>query len=196
MIRAILFDFYSVWLPDKLGSYLETSRQNIELYNLLAPIIERYYRGDVDIVYVTDVLRLRLNDPTINLEQFRLSEADIPPNIINFMRNLHSHFIKLGILGNLGRMELEFLNAVNQHNQLFELIASPLSLQLAMPLLSPDVFVAALNTIGEPPENCLIVTGNDDYIAFAGSLGIMTIKFEGLPKLTQQVNDLFAQNYM
>jgi FMN phosphatase YigB (HAD superfamily) len=196
MIRAILFDFYSVWLPDKFGTYLEAAKQNPEIYDLLGATLERYYQGEVDIAQATDAFRLRLNRPEITSELFQLRETDIPPDIINFMRNLHSHFIKLGMLGNLGKMELEFLNGFNQRNQLFELIASPLSLNLAMPLLSTDVFVAALNTIGEPPENCLVVTGNDDYIAFADSLGIATTKFEGLPNLSKRINDLFNNSFM
>ena len=75
------------------------------------------------------------------------------------------------------------MTSFNQHNQLFEAIVSPYSLGLNVPLLSQQVFAAALQAIGEPPQSCLVITGNDSYKKFAEDLGIATMQFEGLPKL-------------
>jgi FMN phosphatase YigB (HAD superfamily) len=197
MIRAVLFDFYSVWLPDIFTEYLASAQQqDPALYAELNAAVEKYYQGEVDIVYVTDVFRYKLSDSTIDAQLFRFREQDISPEAITFMRNLHSHFIKLGILANLGKSEFGLLEELNKHNQLFELIACPASLQIRQPLLTREVFVAALNLIGEPPANCLIVTGNLDYSNFANSLGINTVKFDGFPELTEYMNYLLTNNMM
>jgi FMN phosphatase YigB (HAD superfamily) len=197
MIRAVIFDFYSVWLPDIFNDYLAIAEQrSSDLHAELAVVVEQYYQGTVDIAYLTDVFRYKLGDPNIDASLFTFREEDIPPEIITFMRSLHSHFIKVGVLANLGKAEFTLLDNLNRHDQLFEVIACPTSLQLQQPLLSRDVFVAALNLIGEPPDNCLIVTGNDNYIAFANSLAIQTVKFKGFAELTEEVNDLLTKNLM
>ena len=108
------------------------------------------------------------------------------------MRNLHGHFVKLGVLANLGQQEFKLLTDLNAHTQLFEVITGPLPLQMQAPLLSQDVFAAALQAIGEPPRSCLVVTGNPAYLSFAESLGITALPFEGFPKLQQTLEQLLT----
>ena len=84
------------------------------------------------------------------------------------------------------------MNSFNQHNQLFEVITGPMPLGLKGPLLSQEVFGAALQAIGEPPKSCLVITGSESYQGFAKSLGIATLPFEGLPKLRQTLNELLT----
>src|SRR5690606_18850604 len=99
----------------------------------------------------------------ISAQQFTLQESDISPEVAAFMRELHGHFVKLGVLANLGAQEYKLLTDFNTHNQVFEVIASPLAFGLKLPLLSKEVFAKALQAIGEPPRSCLVVTGNQDY---------------------------------
>jgi len=195
MIRAIFFDFYTVWTPDKFSYYLAQAQLNgPEVYKKVYDTIERYYQGDADINYVADVLRYTLGHPDITANVFRLNEASISPAIIDLMRNLHGHFLKVGILGNMGHQEYDLLKHFSESNQLFETIASPLALGIKTPLLNREVFVKALNGIGEPPDSTLIVSGNPYYLAFAANLGINVLQFEGLKEFQESLNQLLANN--
>lgn len=195
MIRAVFFDFYGVWLPDQFGQYIEESRAyGPEATRELETSLRRYYHGQIDITELAGAFRYRLNRMDIDTAQFLLSEQSISPAIVTFMRELHSHFVKLGILANLGAQEYKLLSDFNAHNQLFEVIAGPLPFGLEKPLLSNEVFARALQTIGEPPDSSLAITGNPDYQRFAASLGMVVLPFEGFPKLRQTLDERLASD--
>lgn len=194
VIRAIFFDFYGVWLPDIFSEYLAQAQQRGPVVaSELEAVVNKYFQGEASPTDVADNFRFKLSRPDIDTSQFTLQESDISPAVADFMRNLHGHFVKLGILANLGVQEYELLTSFNDHNQLFEVITGPLPLQLKTPLLSQEVFVQALQAIGEPPRSCLVITGNEAYRQFAESLGIATLQFEGLPKLRQTLEEKLAE---
>jgi FMN phosphatase YigB (HAD superfamily) len=194
MIRAVLFDFYGVWVPDRFGEYIsQASELGPVVVNDLQGVVGRYFQGRATPAEVAQEFSVKLNRPDIDVEQFTLLESDISPAVGDFMRELHAHFVKLGVLADLGSQEYQLLNGFNQHNQLFEAIVSPYSLGMNVPLLSQEVFAAALQAIGEPPQSCLAVTGNDSYKRFAESLGIITMPFEGLPALRQTLEQELAK---
>lgn len=195
MIRAILFDFYSVWAPDTLGEQLEAAKQaGPAAHEELRALIERYYRGQASVEDVAEGFRVKLSRPDIDASLFSLQSKGISPALGDFMRNLHAHFLKLGVLANLGPQEYQLLTNFNTQNELLEAIVSPYSLQLDQHLLSKEVFARALQAIGEPPQSCLVVTGHQDYQQFAESLGIATVPFEGFPKLQQTLEQILAQD--
>jgi FMN phosphatase YigB (HAD superfamily) len=193
MIRAIFFDFYSVWVPDIFSDYLtQAQQQGPVVVGELQAVVNKYFQGEVTPVQVADFFRFKLSRPDIDSAQFTLNEADISPAVTNFMRNLHGHFVKLGVLANLGPQEYAILTDYNKRNELFEVIAGPLPLQLKLPLLSQEVFAKALQAIGEPPRSTLVVSGNVAYQQFAQSLGIATLPFAGLPNLQQTLEQLLT----
>ena len=193
MIRAIFFDFYSVWLPNPFTEYLELARQrDPTVASELESLVGRYFQGEVEPEAIAQYLRVKFNRPDITDDQFLLRESDIAPAVTEFMRNLHGHFVKLGILANLGAQEYKLLTDFNTHNQLFEVVAGPLALGMKTPLLTQELFAKAVQLIGEPPRSCVIVTGDLTYQRFAESLGIATLAFEGLPKLQQTLEQELA----
>lgn len=193
VLRAIFFDFYSVWTPDKFSEYLTLAQQlGPTVVGDLSAIVEQYYMGEVTLEYVADSFRFRLSRPDIDIEQFVIHENDIQPAIVDFMRNLHGHFVKLGVLANLGVQEYQVLTSFNNNNQLFEVITGPYPLRLRLPLLSQEVFAKALEAIGEPARSCLVVSGNQAYLEFAKSLGMTTILFQGFPALQEELYKLVS----
>jgi len=195
MIRAIFFDFYSVWTPDKFGYYLANAQLNgPEVYKEMYDLMEKYYHGQVDLSIVAETFQSRLGHPDITVGTLTLSKDSVSPEINNFMRGLHGHFVKVGVFANLGLQETQLLNDFNAENQLFETIASPLSLKTTQTLLSQEVFAGALQAIGEPPESTLIVSGNPYTLAFARNFGINTLQFEGLPKLEQTLAQILSSD--
>lgn len=196
MIRAVLLDFYGVWAPDRFGDLIAAAEQKFgygsDETNQLVLLLEKYYHGEASLDEITGAFRIKLERPDIDATTFSLHENDISPAVASFMRGLHEHFVKVGILANLGEQEYQLLQQFNQHNQAFEMIGGPLPFITSAPLLSQDVFSQALNTIGEPPKSCLAVSGNDAYLNFAQSLGISTIKFEGFPKLSQALAQMIG----
>jgi FMN phosphatase YigB (HAD superfamily) len=195
MIRAIFFDFYSVWTPDKFSFYLANAEINgPEVYKSLYDSLQQYYHGQLSLEQIAETLRVRLGHQDITAETLRLSEDTIAPAIVDFIRSLHGHFLKIGILGNLGNQEYDLLKKYNERNQLFEAIASPLSLQLEEPLFSQVVFSKAIDGIGESSDSCLLVSGNPYYLDFAKTQGMLTLQFEGLAKLQQDIDLMLTQS--
>ncbi len=191
MIRAILFDFYNVWAPEKFSKYIAIAEQNSpELAREFRETINKYYLGLVNTEYIANKFKFKLNRTDIDPHEFKLDKSEISPSLIDFMRNLHSHFIKLGVLANLGTQEYDLLISLNAQYQFFEVITGPIV--LGVPLLSHEALVKALQAIGEPPQSCLIVTGNVQYQQFATGFGIQTLHFEGFPKLKESLDQLLT----
>ncbi|HVV66748.1 MAG TPA: hypothetical protein VHB72_01600 [Candidatus Saccharimonadales bacterium] len=191
MIRAVFFDFYSVWTPDVFSEHLEEARRLGPAYSdELESIVAEYFSGKITAADVAEAFRVKLNRPDIDTNEFTINESDISPAVGDFMRSLHGHFLKLGVLANLGAQEYNLLVNFNNHNPLFEVITGPLQMGLSVPLLTQEVFAKALQAIGEPPRSCLVVSGHPEYLSFAEELGIAALPFEGMPKLRQTLDQI------
>lgn len=196
MVRVILFDFYSVWTPDRYQEYLNYAQANnaAQSYAELTTVLAEYYTGEVNLEYLADVLRLTFGHPEIDKDSLTLHASNIPPDMINLLRDLHGHFLKLGVFGNLGMMELGLLMGLNTDQPLLEFILSPLTLGIKMPLLSQPVFAKALQDIGEQPADCVVVSGHEDYLAFAAWYGMQTIRFTNFSEVRQILGTLIAND--
>lgn len=193
MIRAVLFDFYGVWLPDVFFNYLSEAEQHgQQAVAELESIVNQYFHGQLNVSDVAGHFRYKLSRMDIESSQFILDEHSISPAIVDFMRELHGHFVKLGVLANLGTQELKLLQDFNTRNQVFEVIGAPLAFSSDKPLLSKEIFAQALQIIGEPPTSCLVVSGNSAYQEFAGSLGMTVLPFQGFPALRQELNRILS----
>lgn len=194
MVRGIFFDFYSVWTPDTIQDLLKQASARVPKDAvILAEIVEQYYHGLIDISRLANAFSTELGRPDVTAESLTLHDSDISPAVADLMRGLHSHFLKLGVLGNLGRMELDLLNRFNTSQALFEVIMSPLAIGSNAPLLSEEVFGEALRAIGEPPESCLVISGHDDYLDCAASLEMQTVKFAGQANLRKALTEILSQ---
>jgi FMN phosphatase YigB (HAD superfamily) len=195
MIRAILFDFYGVWTPDRFSQHLAMAQQHNPAVALeIQQAIEKYYEGLVDIAwlaeYISSSFRFKLNNTTVDPRIFTLRPTDVSPALVKFMRDLHGHFLKLGVVANIGKQEYELLNTFNGTYQLLEIIIG--SLTIGGSVLSNEAFTKALQDIGEPPDSCLVVTGNDAYQQFAESHGLQVLRFAGFPRLRETLFQLIA----
>jgi FMN phosphatase YigB (HAD superfamily) len=189
MIRAVLFDFYDVWLPDTFRIYLDQAMHRGPIVvGELEEIVYEYFHGKVSLGEVANSFRFKLSRPDIFASDFVIDELNISPIETSFLKELHGHFLKLGVLANLGQQEYKILHDFNSRNNLFEIIASPLTLQSESPLLSKEVFAKTLQGIGEPPQSCLVVTAVQNYQDFATELGMSVIAFAGFPALRQELN--------
>lgn len=191
MIRAIFFDFYGVWLPDVFAEYLAEAQQlGPQVSDELVSAVSQYYHGEMSLSDLAGKFKFAMDRPDIDAEKLLLDQRNISPAIVSFMRELHEHFVKLGILANLGVQEYKLLEDFNATNQVLEVIAGPLPFHSPQPLLSQEIFGQALHAIGEPPESCLIVTGNATYQHFAENLGIRVMPFAGFPRLREDLNQI------
>jgi FMN phosphatase YigB (HAD superfamily) len=193
MIRAVLFDFYGVWTPDVISDYLaEAATQGPAVQGKLEQVVHQYYQGLVSPSDLAQAFRFNLRRPDIDTEEFTLREEYVYGAVTEFMRGLHGHFVKVGILANLGAQEYKLLSDFNAHNQVFEIIASPQSLQANSPLLSEEVFAKALQAIGEPPASCLVVSANPAYLEFAQSLGMAVLPYQGYDAMVPELDRLLS----
>jgi FMN phosphatase YigB (HAD superfamily) len=188
MYRAILFDFYGVWGPDNFQLYIDRAEQMApETAHSIRETVQNYFLGLSDIQEVVDGIRykFRMSGIELTAEDLLMNTSNVSPEIIQFIQYLHGHFIKVGVLANLGRQEYAILADLQQQYDLFDTVTGPD--KLGLPLLSPEVFAKALQDLGEPPEDCMVISGSDAYIQFAQSLGLQTLRFEGFPKLVEAI---------
>jgi FMN phosphatase YigB (HAD superfamily) len=195
MIRAVFFDFYSVWTPDKLAYYLAYAQlMGPNIYKELFDDTEKYYQGDMSLDDLTGTFRYKLGARDISSEAFKLDANSVGPAIGNFLRALHGHFVKVGVLANLGPQEYDVLKQFNDTDQSIETVVSPYVLKLKKPLLDQEVFAKAFEAMGEPAENCLMVSGNPYYLAFARLMGTQTLQFDGFNSLEANINQMLSQD--
>lgn len=177
MIRAVLFDFYGIWVEEKFNSYLALAQQqNPEFAKEFGEIIHRYFLGLVTEEAVVNSLKFGLDMRDIDEGEFTISEDKIPSELIDLIRELHSHFLKVGIMANLGTQELDLIKSLDSQYKLFELIAAPIT--YGTPLLSKEFFVKSLNALGEPPRSCLLISAYPGYLDFASNFQIQTLEVE------------------
>lgn len=189
MLRAIFFDFYSVWAPDPFAKYLvQAERDDKQVAEILREDIKKYYYGIADADYIANSFKISLGIQDIEPSEFIIKEPRISPDKVQFFQNLHNHFVKVGILADMGKHEHGILTKLNNEYKLFENISS--SYSLGHQILDSQVFAKVLQAVGEPIEFCLIVTGNTEYIDFAEKLGFKTIKYVRMPDLIKSVNEL------
>lgn len=195
MIRAIYFDFYSVWAPDKLSYYLAYAElMGPDVHKQLYDAVQKYYQGDLSIDDLAGTFRYKLGSIDIDKNVFTIKPNSISPDLTTFLQSLHGHFVKVGVLANLGPQEYEVLKQFNDKNAIIETIASPYSLSIKQPLLTKEVFNKAFEAIGETADTCLFVSGNPYNLAFASALGAQTLLFEGLPSLEATLNSMLSQD--
>jgi FMN phosphatase YigB (HAD superfamily) len=188
MFRAIIFDFYGVWAPDNFALYIDRAAKiTPESAAAVNESIQKYFQGLIEIQEVIDGIRYKFHmvGVDINAEDLRLDARNMTPEIIKFLQYLHGHFIKVGILAKLGNQERSLLEQLQKQYDLFDSLTSPDS--VGEDLLSQAVFGRALQDIGEPPADCLVVSTSPDYIKFATSIGLQTHTFEGFPKLVETI---------
>ena len=186
MYRAILFDFYGVWGPDNFAAYLsQAEKLDPELAKEIDDIYRQYFSRLINIEEVIRGInyKFRLYGVVVNPTELVLNEQAFPEDIIHFIQYLHGHFMKVGVLANLGRQEYHLLEDLQAKYDLFDTVTGPD--KTGKPLLSRETFAVALQDLGEPPEDCLVISGSKQYISFAKSLGMQTHKFEGFPKLIE-----------
>lgn len=145
-----------------------------------------------DAEYMANTFKFKLDMPDIEPNVFELRETDISQGLIDFIRDLHGHFLKLGVFANLGQQEYTLLQNINAKYQLFEVITGPI--KLGSSLLSQEAFAGALRAIGEPPETCLLVTGDPQFGSLAASFGLQTLRFQGFGNLKESLSQLLATN--
>jgi hypothetical protein len=195
MIRAVFFDFYSVWTPDKFGYYLAYAElMGPAMFKEIYDAIQKYYSGDMTLDDLTGTIRYKLGSKDIDQSTFKLNSNSISPEIANFMMTLHGHFVKVGVLANLGQQEYDLLKDFNDKNPIIEIVASPLSLSLKMPLLTQEVFSKAFESIGETADTCLYISGNPYHLAFAKVIGLQILHFEGLQHLEANLEQILSQD--
>lgn len=193
MIRAIYFDFYSVWAPEKFPKYLAMAEQKEpDIAHDIEEAIKKYNFGMADPEFMANTFKFKLDLSNVEPSEFEIREADISQALIDFIRGLHAHFLKIGVFANLGKQEYSLLQTLNLKYQLFEVITGPI--KLGAPLLTQEAFAGALQAIGEPPETCLLITGNEQFGGIAAGFGMQTLRFEGFSNMQQALGHLLASN--
>ncbi len=176
MIRAVIFDFYSVVIPDVFENFeKELLSKDEQSASKIQKQLDDYFMGLSTFEYLTGALEYISGNEKSLTENFKLFESDIPEIFIKLVEALHMHFLKVSIIANIGEQEISLLSNFNEQLKEFDLIAGPST--YGDPLLSESFFKAALKDLGEPPQNCLLISGHQDYLNFAKQISMNVYRF-------------------
>ncbi len=189
MIRAVIFDFYGVVVPDIFSDFIRKVSENSDVDdNKLKEQVNKYYLGLENFDYITNALEYISATQDFPKDYFRLLPEDISPNFIKLVKKLHLHFLKVAIVGNMGSQAYEMLTNFDKDAHEFDLIASP-SLY-GEDLLSEQFFISALNELGAPLDSCLLISNNQAYLNFATKIKMQTRELLDFDSLNDYVEKL------
>ncbi len=193
MIRAVLFDFYGVWTPDIFGKLATlAAEKDPSLLPELKEVEKKYFLGLSGIEATINSCRRVLKQLAPPVELFNLDTQAITTQLVEATHFLHSHFLKVSMMADVGWREYELLKDLNKKHQLFEAIT--VSLDMGESILNKGAFVQALQAIGEPPASCLVITNNETYQQVAESYGLRVLGFDDVPTFAQEVAQLIEAN--
>ncbi len=193
MIRAVILDYFSVISPDIYEIFEnEMSKQSTEVGAQIKDSLNQYYSGIIN--FDSFVLNLEgiFRTKTIATFFLKLYDSNIPPHVLYFAKNMHAHFLKVAIVGNIGEKEIDLLTKFDEYTKEVDLIAGPLT--YGFPLMSEEFFKQALNDIGEPPEKCLLISKHLDYLSFGKKIGLKTYQFDNFNNLTKYIQKEIEAN--
>ena len=186
MIRAVIFDYYSVFRPDYYESFVEKAKDlSVEESKMIQTEINNYYLGLSDIFKLIDAIQITFKTRSIPITQLIIDHLSIPESFIKLTKKLHEHFYKVCIAGNLGSQEIQYLNRFNEQTKQFDIIAGPLN--YGESLLSEAFFESFLNELGEPPHNCLLISGHSEFIKFCKNIEMETYNYDNFNKLNKDI---------
>ena len=193
MIRAVVFDYYSVFRPDSYETFIEKAKElSAQERQLIQDEINNYYLGVSDIFKLIDAIQIIFKTRSIPVTQLMIDHLSIPESFVKLTKELHEHFYKVSIAGNIGSQEVEYLNRFNNQTKQFDIIAGPLN--YGQPLLTEGFFESFLNELGEPPQNCLVISGHENYIDFCNKIGIRTYSYKNFDQLSSDVFQILGIN--
>lgn len=189
MIRAVIFDFYSVIVPDVFEAFeKKVLEEDEDASSKIKKQVDNYYMGLSTFEYLIGALEYISGNEEELTKYFRLTDSDIPPIFIEIVKALHLHFMKVGILGNMGEQEIDLLTKFNEQYQEFDLISGPAT--YGEPLLSEAFFKAALRDLGEPPQTCLLISGHQEYLNFAKQINMQTYGFVSFDDISRHLKEV------
>ena len=190
MLRAVIFDFFSVFREDIYQEFLDSAAGiSDDVKSQVETALNNYYQGITSMKSLRSDLEIIYRTHDIPTEELLIEKLNIPDEFVNITKKLHMHFLKVILAGNFGEQEKKLLETFNNETKQFDSIITPAN--YGELLTSNKFFEGMLNEIGEPPQNCILISGHEDYINFASSIGMVTYLYTDYRSFFKEIHSVF-----
>ncbi len=190
MIKAIVFDFYGVLIPDAYDSWLE--RHNLKREGVYSDLAYQFDQGSLSQAEFLDRMSQAIGHQ-VTYNDIHGQKAVIDQQLVHFIRQLKSNY-KIGLLSNASttlRSKLQTLGIAN----LFDEIIISSEVGHAKP--SDEIFQIAVNTIRLQPSQIVFIDDRQTNVSAAirnNLTGIRYVNINSLKDNLKQLNiDLWHQ---
>lgn len=185
MLKAVIFDMDGV-LVDSEPMHAKANILALQKFNISIPM-EYCYRFIGSTTYFMcqsivkdfslDVSPEELLEANIEMKKELLQkEGHLPiPYVVDLIKDLHAHGIKLAIASSSPLDEIEGVMSSLQIKQYFDIYISGMS--VAHPKPAPDIFLKAADLLQISPSECIIIEDSMNGVNAAYAAGITSIGF-------------------
>lgn len=182
MIKAVLFDFYGVFLPDSYNVWL--ARHQLKREGIFADVITKLDEDAIGETEFLRVLSVEIGRP-VSSEEIHNATPILDDQLVRLVQSLKPHY-KLGLLSNAPislRGKLETLGI----DVLFDEII--ISSEIGCTKPSREAFMVAVDKLGVEPKETLFIDDNPANIEAAGKLGMQVVHYTSFNSAKEQLTD-------
>ncbi len=186
MIKAVIFDFYGVFVVDGSRILIERARKiNESIAKELENVMKQHSYGLVDIDYVKDSFKIKLGLPDEEISDYFSSSKKLDERVIQFVGSLRAKSLKTGLLSNTGGDVITRYMVQGHVSSLFDALVLSYEVGLIKP--NPEIYLMMAKRLGLQPADCLMIDDNQDNVDGALAAGMKAIKYTDFESMLQAI---------
>lgn len=190
MIKAVIFDCFGV-------IYIDANQAAFKLLKIPNnPEMAKGYRQIMDarcLGYLDRAEARRQMAELVGVSLDRWNEAIMQvkgrdPELLELIHTLKRQGLKIGLLSNAGKNQLQELFTAEEQAELFD--AAVVSGDIGIIKPDPEIYRYIAEQLGVAPEECLFIDDNSSYCEGARMVGMQVIHYRDLEVLLKELADL------
>ncbi len=178
MIKALLFDFYGVFLPDAYNAWLQNNHLTRE--GVFAELITKRDRGEIDSKTFLHGLS-RAVGHEVTIEEIHAGIQEVDTDLVEVVRTAKEKY-KVGLLSNASTALRVRLKDLGIYDLFDEIIISG---ETGHAKPSEEAFSLATKKLGVEPEAVLFIDDNPGNTAASKLYGLQSATYTTLDELRQ-----------
>lgn len=189
MIKAVVFDFFGVFVPDSDKAVIDdVGSQNVQEGKLLADTMTQNDMNELPLLKVAEVFTSISRRPQAEIDFIFFGKKEIDPNVVRTIQELRDKGYKTGMLSNAGP---EILQQYFDDQGLAELF-DEMVISYKVRLLKPDVKIYELmaEKLGVSCPEVLFVDDREGNIKGARDAGMRTILYTNFAQFDKELTEV------
>lgn len=182
MIKAIVFDFYGVFLEDPYDAWLRAN--NLVREGVYSRLSENLDAGHISHDEFYDLLSTESKVPAEKIKEAFSERGVVDPLAKRLLSQLSQHSYRIGLISNGSdhvRKHLENANLIEYFNSV------TLSSEVGLIKPHPEIFIHSFKTLGVSAQDTLYIDDRIENVDTAKYLGATGIVFHSLNHLREDL---------